>query len=116
MGAEVHDPPALHSGLSGSIGQESSRDQDSSQSSDWAAKVVEHWNGLDGTFFLRLAAVFVVYFIAGKLGQATANIRSSNLGPVWPASGIARPAGNWQCTKDMLGRCSVASFRQTARG
>jgi PAS domain S-box-containing protein len=27
--------------------------------------------------------------IAGKLGQATTNIRSGNLGPVWPASGIA---------------------------
>ncbi|MGC1906085.1 MAG: MASE1 domain-containing protein, partial [Candidatus Acidiferrum sp.] len=29
------------------------------------------------------------YFIAGKLGQATANLRSSNLGPVWPAYGVA---------------------------
>jgi integral membrane sensor domain MASE1 len=27
--------------------------------------------------------------IAGKLGQATTNIRSGNLGPVWPAYGIA---------------------------
>src|SRR4029077_6793089 len=35
------------------------------------------------TFFL------VAYGIAGKLGQATTNIRSSNLGPVWPAYGIA---------------------------
>jgi signal transduction histidine kinase len=33
--------------------------------------------------------VFVAYFIAGRLGQATTNIRSSNLGPVWPAYGIA---------------------------
>jgi len=36
--------------------------------------------------------VFVGYFIAGKLGQATTNIRSSNLGPVWPAYGIALAA------------------------
>jgi PAS domain S-box-containing protein len=38
---------------------------------------------------VQVAAVFVVYVIAGKLGQATTNIRSGNLGPVWPASGIA---------------------------
>ena len=36
-----------------------------------------------------LITVFLAYFIAGKLGQATTNIRSSNLGPVWPAYGIA---------------------------
>lgn len=33
--------------------------------------------------------VFVAYCIAGKLGQATTSIRSSNLGPVWPAYGVA---------------------------
>jgi len=38
---------------------------------------------------LHLAIVFLGYVIAGKLGQATTEIRSSNLGPVWPASGIA---------------------------
>ena len=37
----------------------------------------------------QLVAVFAAYFIAGKLGQATTNIRSSNLGPVWPAYGVA---------------------------
>ena len=37
--------------------------------------------------------VFLAYFVAGKLGQATTNIRSSNLGPVWPAYGIAIAAG-----------------------
>ena len=37
----------------------------------------------------QMTIVFVAYFIAGKLGQATTNIRSSNLGPVWPAFGIA---------------------------
>src|SRR5258705_5401770 len=38
---------------------------------------------------LQFALVFLAYFVAGKLGQATTNIRSSNLGPVWPAYGIA---------------------------
>jgi len=36
-----------------------------------------------------VAIVFLAYFVAGKLGQATTNIRSSNLGPVWPAYGVA---------------------------
>ena len=40
-------------------------------------------------YWLQFAIVFVAYFVAGKLGQATTNIRSSNLGPVWPAYGIA---------------------------
>src|SRR5262249_28780479 len=42
--------------------------------------------------FTQAAIVFVAYFIAGKLGQATTNIRSGNLGPVWPAYGIALAA------------------------
>jgi signal transduction histidine kinase len=37
--------------------------------------------------------VFLAYLVAGILGQATSNIRSSNLGPVWPAYGIALAAG-----------------------
>ena len=37
--------------------------------------------------------VFLAYVVAGTLGQATTNIRSSNLGPVWPAYGIALAAG-----------------------
>ena len=40
-------------------------------------------------FLVQLLTVFLAYFVAGKLGQATTNIRSSNLGPVWPAYGIA---------------------------
>jgi PAS domain S-box-containing protein len=40
-------------------------------------------------YLLKFAIVFVTYFVAGKLGQATTNIRSSNLGPVWPAYGVA---------------------------
>src|SRR4051812_12587772 len=43
-------------------------------------------------FLVQLLTVFVAYFIAGKIGQATTNIRSSNLGPVWPAYGIALAA------------------------
>jgi PAS domain S-box-containing protein len=38
---------------------------------------------------VQIAVVFLAYLVAGKLGQATTNIRSSNLGPVWPAYGIA---------------------------
>ena len=41
------------------------------------------------TFLIQLLTVFVAYFVAGKLGQATTSIRSSNLGPVWPAYGVA---------------------------
>ena len=40
-------------------------------------------------YLVQITIVFLAYFAAGKLGQATANIRSSNLGPVWPAYGIA---------------------------
>ncbi len=43
-------------------------------------------------YLVQTTIVFVAYFVAGKLGQATANIRSSNLGPVWPAYGIALAA------------------------
>ncbi len=45
-----------------------------------------------GKYFLQITIVAVAYFLAGRLGQATTNIRSSNLGPVWPASGIALAA------------------------
>jgi signal transduction histidine kinase len=37
----------------------------------------------------QIFIVFVGYVIAGKLGQATTNIRSGNIGPVWPAFGVA---------------------------
>src|SRR6185437_4939128 len=43
-------------------------------------------------YLLQIAVVFVAYLVAGKLGQATTNIRSSNLGPVWPAYGVALAA------------------------
>lgn len=42
--------------------------------------------------FAQVAIVFAAYFIAAKLGQATTNIRSGNIGPVWPAYGIALAA------------------------
>lgn len=45
-----------------------------------------------GKYLAQTAIVFAAYFIAGKLGQATTNIRSSNLGPVWPAFGVALAA------------------------
>jgi len=47
---------------------------------------------LDSRYLAQIAVVFFAYFVAGKLGQATANIRSSNLGPVWPAYGVALAA------------------------
>src|ERR1051326_6512533 len=51
---------------------------------------IRRWMRRDTRRFLfHLLLVFLGYFIAGKLGQATTNIRSSNLGPVWPAYGIA---------------------------
>ena len=56
------------------------------------AKTLAEQAPVAGELFLRIAAVFLAYFIAGKLGQATTNIRSSNLGPVWPAYGIALAA------------------------
>lgn len=37
----------------------------------------------------EFVTVFATYFLAGKLGQATTNIRSGNVGPVWPAFGVA---------------------------
>jgi len=45
-----------------------------------------------GKYLAQIAIVFVAYFVAGKLGQATTNIRSGNIGPVWPAYGIALAA------------------------
>jgi hypothetical protein len=43
-------------------------------------------------YLAQVAIVFAAYLIAGKLGQATTNIRSGNLGPVWPAYGVALAA------------------------
>jgi len=43
-------------------------------------------------YLVQFTVFLVAYCIAGKLGQATTNIRSSNLGPVWPAYGIALSA------------------------
>ena len=45
-----------------------------------------------GKYLAQLLIVFAAYLVAGKLGQATTNIRSGNLGPVWPAYGIALAA------------------------
>src|SRR5215468_5069078 len=63
------------------------------QSSRPRSQVVEGGSDvITRTFLLQLLIVFLAYFVAGKLGQATTNIRSSNLGPVWPAYGIALAA------------------------
>lgn len=45
-----------------------------------------------GRYVVQVLLVVLAYFIAGKLGQATSSIRSSNLGPVWPAYGVALSA------------------------
>src|SRR2546430_12718046 len=45
-----------------------------------------------GKYLAQITIIFAAYFVAGKLGQATSNIRSSNLGPVWPAYGVALAA------------------------
>jgi two-component system sensor kinase FixL len=47
---------------------------------EWRRRIVE------------LLLVFALYFIAGKLGQATTYIRSGAIGPVWPAYGVALAA------------------------
>ena len=44
-----------------------------------------------GSWLVQSAIVFLAYYAAGKLGQASAE-RSSNLGPLWPAYGIALAA------------------------
>ena len=76
-----------------------------------------------GRYLLQISVVFVSYLVAGKLGQATTNIRSSNLGPVWPAYGVALAAilicgyvlargGGWGISGGILQpRCSRGCIR-----
>ena len=45
-----------------------------------------------GKYLVIIGIVLVSYFLAGKLGQATTAIRSGNIGPVWPAFGVALAA------------------------
>ena len=47
---------------------------------------------LGNRFVLRLVGIFLAYYAAGWIGQATTSIRSGNIGPVWPAFGIALAA------------------------
>ena len=49
-------------------------------------------NRISGRYLINIFVVFFAYLLAGKLGQATTNIRSNNLGPVWPAYGVALAA------------------------
>jgi PAS domain S-box-containing protein len=45
-----------------------------------------------GKYLALTLIVLISYFLAGKLGQATTAIRSGNIGPVWPAFGVALAA------------------------
>src|SRR5690242_21797924 len=45
-----------------------------------------------GKYLALITIVLISYFLAGKLGQATTAIRSGNIGPVWPAFGVALAA------------------------
>lgn len=45
-----------------------------------------------GKYIAQIALVLLAYLVAGKLGQAATNIRSGNIGPVWPAFGVALAA------------------------
>ena len=59
-------------------------------SSAWLAPATERERLVAAArFFVRLAGVCLAYYVAGRLGQATTNIRSSSVGPVWPAYGVA---------------------------
>ena len=58
-----------------------------------ASSAIDSWRqNKVGRYAAQISLVVLAYFIAGKLGQATTSIRSSNLGPVWPAYGIALSA------------------------
>ena len=57
-----------------------------------SARAPSRWAAITASLLGQLAIVFLAYLIAGKIGQATTNIRSSNLGPVWPAYGVALAA------------------------
>jgi len=43
-------------------------------------------------YIAQIVFVLLAYLVAGKLGQAATNIRSGNIGPVWPAFGVALAA------------------------
>src|SRR5262245_18213325 len=59
----------------------------------WLTPAVESCRAvISYKFVVQVVTVFLAYLVAGKLGQATTNIRSGNFGPVWPASGIALAA------------------------
>jgi PAS domain S-box-containing protein len=45
-----------------------------------------------GKYLALIIIVLASYFLAAKLGQATTAIRSGNIGPVWPAFGVALAA------------------------
>src|SRR5262245_60244029 len=65
-------------------------------------------------FYVQLAVVFLAYFVAGKLGQATSHVRSDYVGPVWPAYGVAVAstlAFGYRVWPALLASAFVVSFR-----
>ena len=54
------------------------------------SSAIDYWRQKSfGQYVALILVGAAAYFIAGKLAQLTTNIRSSNLGPVWPAYEIA---------------------------
>ena len=45
-----------------------------------------------GKYIAQITIAAIAYYAAGRLGQATTAIRSGNIGPVWPAFGVALSA------------------------
>jgi signal transduction histidine kinase len=58
----------------------------------WSAAFTRRGAVVANGFLPQVVTVLAAYYIAATLGQATTSIRSGNLGPVWPASGIALAA------------------------
>jgi signal transduction histidine kinase len=58
----------------------------------WSAALERCGAVVTSEFLRQVLIAFAAYYIAAKLGQTTTSIRSGNLGPVWPASGIALAA------------------------
>jgi signal transduction histidine kinase len=59
-------------------------------------------------WLIEAGIVFIAYYLAGRLGQASAE-RSSNLGPVWPAYGIAL-AALLRCGNRMIPAVAAAAI------
>lgn len=76
--------------------------------------VAEESRALTTEFYVQLAVVFLAYFVAAKLGQATTSVRSDYVGPVWPAYGVAVAstlAFGYRIWPALLASAFVVSFR-----